>query len=116
MGEELKLQCLKPTVKRGGGSINVWGGFSMHGMGPIHKINGIMDQTIYKNIMKNVLLPYSKEYLSLNWIFMQNNDPKHKAKSVMKFFENEKLNLLTWPPESPDSNPLENVWGRWEEL
>ena len=86
MGKELKL----PTVKGDSGSINVWGGFSMHGMGSIQTINGIMDQTICKNIMKYVLLPYSEVYLPLNWIFMQNNDPKHKPKSVMKFFEDEK--------------------------
>ena len=68
MGEELKLQCLKPTVKGGGGLINVWGGFSMHGMGAIHKINDIMDQTIYKFIIKDILQSYSEEYLPLNWI------------------------------------------------
>ena len=82
MKEELKLQCLKPTVKGGGDSIDVWGGFSMHGMNPIHKINGIIDQTIYKNIMKHVFLTYSEEYLPFNWIFMQGNDPKHKVKFV----------------------------------
>ena len=110
MEEELRLQCLKSTVKGGSGSINTWGGFLMHGMGPIHKINGIIDQTIYKNIMKDVLL-YSEEYLPLNQIFMQDNDPKHKAKFFMKFFEDKKVNLLTWPPHSSDLNPLENVWG-----
>ena len=66
--------------------------------------------------MKDVLPLYSEEYLPLNWIFMQDNDPKHKAKSVTKFFEDEKVNLLTWSPQSPDLNPLENVWGRWAEL
>ena len=57
-GEEMKLQCLKPIVKEGSGSINVWNGFSMHGVGPIHKINDIIDQIITKNIMKDVVLPY----------------------------------------------------------
>ena len=88
----------------------------MHDKSPIYKINGIMDQTIYKNIMKDVLLPYLEEYLSLNWIFMQDNDLKHKAKSVIKFFEIEKVNLFSWPPQFPDLNPLENVWEIWAEL
>ena len=55
------------------------------------------------------LLPYSKQYLPLNKIFMQDNNPKHKAKSVKNFFEDEKVNLLTWPPQSSDLKPLENV-------
>ena len=51
--------------------------------------------------MKDVLRPYSEDYLPLNRISMQDDDPKHKAKSVVKFFEDKKVNLLTWPP-----NPL----------
>ena len=90
----MKLQCFKPTVKGGAGSVDVWGGFSMYGMGPIHKINGIVDQTIYKNIIKDVLLSYSEEYLPLNWIFMQDKDPKHKAKFVTKSFEDEKSEFI----------------------
>ena len=39
-------------------------------------------------------LPYSEEYLPLNRIFMQDNDSKHKTKSVMKFFENEKSEFI----------------------
>ena len=61
--------------------------------------------------MKDVLQPYSEEYMPLNWIFMQDNDSKHKAKSVTKFFEDEKVNLLRWSSQSPDLNLLENVLG-----
>ena len=40
------------TVKGGGGAIQVWGGFSMHGMGSLHRIHGIMDQYVYKDMDK----------------------------------------------------------------
>ena len=66
-----------PTVKGGGGAIQVWSGFSMHGMGPLHRIHGIMDQYVYKDIIKNVLLPYTKDFLPVTWIFMQDCDPKY---------------------------------------
>ena len=70
------------------------GGFLMYGIGPIHRINGIMDQYVCKNIIKNVLLPFAKDHLALNWVLMQDNNPKHKAKSVIKFLEEEKVCLL----------------------
>ena len=54
--------------------------------------------------MKDVFLPYSEEYLQLNSIFMQGNDPKHKEKSVINFLEDKTVNLLIWPPQSPDLN------------
>ena len=60
--------------------------------------------------MKDVLLPYSEKYLPFTRssckIMIQNT-----RQSVMKFFEDKKVNLLTWPPQSSDLNPLENVLG-----
>ena len=40
------------------------------------------------------------------------NDPKHNAKLVKKFFtDNDKLlKLLDFPPCSPEMNPIENLW------
>ena len=67
ISEELNLNCIMCMVKGGGGAIPVWGGFSMHGMGLLHTIHGcnspdntihIMDKYVYKDIIKNVLLPY----------------------------------------------------------
>ena len=91
IGKELNLNCIVPRVKEGEGAIQVWGGFSMHGMRPLHRIHGIMDQYVYKNIIKNVLLPYTEGFLLVTWIFMQDCDPKHMAKSVQKLWEKEQV-------------------------
>ena len=52
-------------MKRGGANVFVWGCFTNHGIEQIHKISGIMDCFIYKDILQNVMLPNIQEKISL---------------------------------------------------
>ncbi len=109
-GEALAPQCIRPTVKGGGGSVMVWACFSRSGPGPIHRINGIMDAHVYRDILTNVLLPHSEENLPLSWKFQQDNDPKHTSRIVREWFIDNQINILDWPSQSLDLNPIENLW------
>ena len=40
----------------------------------------------------------------------EDNAPWHKAKTVRAFLEKQKIKILSWPPQSPDLTPIENLW------
>ena len=81
-----KPQYTLKTVKRGGPKINIWAYFFYYGVGPIYKIDGIMDQNIYLEILQNTMLSFAEEEMPLKCFYMQDNDPRHTNSRAKSWF------------------------------
>ena len=90
--------------------VHVWGGISWRGATKVCIFEGIMDTTFYINILDQFLVPFIHETYPHGHRFMQDNDPKHVSRRSREFFQEKAINWWPTPPESPDANPIENLW------
>jgi tRNA A37 threonylcarbamoyladenosine biosynthesis protein TsaE len=52
----------------------------------------------------------SKLKLGHKWVFQMDNDHKLTSKVLATWLMDNKVKVLEWPLQSPDLNPVENVW------
>ena len=101
-GERLS-QCIKKTMI-------VWEMISSAGVGPIVRFHGNINVSVYKELLRLHAFLYLRKGTVETLIFRQDNAPCHKGKTVLSFLEEERIAVMKWPPQSPDTNPIENVW------
>ena len=112
-GERFNKDCVVPTVKHPE-TVHVWGCFSARGTGALQLLpkNTAMNGAWYEKVLVEELLPtIDDQFPDLNCVFQHDGAPCHRAvgvKNLLKDFEVEELG--PWPGNSPDLNPIENLW------
>ena len=106
--------CVVPTVKHGGGSVMVWGCFTGDKVGDLHQVHDILKKHGYHSILQRHAIPLGIRLVGRSFVFQQDNDPKHTSKLCKNYAAERKCgsaqNHDSWPPQSPDLNPIELVW------
>ena len=101
--ERYNPQCIvPPPVKRGGGSLVVWGCMSGQGDGQLYRSEGTVRQDQYVSVLMNHMLPSGSSLYGEceAFVFQRDNAPCHKANKVTRFLERSHVEVLQCSAQS----------------
>jgi hypothetical protein len=112
-GEADLPQHIRPTVKHCP-SVCVWGCFSYKGVGKLRFVEPgqSMNSAWYKDVLQNEVCDTLHEQFGgvQNAFFQDDGAPCHRSRTVLQKSQYLGIRRLDWVGQSPDCNPIENLW------
>ena len=91
--------------------VMVWGAISMLGQTPLYFVPKTMNSEVYIETIEFYYLRTARELYPDGFGLVQDNATCHRSKITRDFFRITGVKAIEWPANSPDLNPIENIWG-----